>query len=167
MGKTEETDATDATDAKRTLSAWAKRQNAGLWFGIGFLLFALLFFRMSFNLSYMSKLGAGPGMYPRWLSGVAVVVALVYIWQSVKGQQFLVGECFPSRKELINVGSVFLSCLVFLLLLNHVGFIVAGSLLMFIMFVRHYLLWQAVALSIGISSVCYVLFKVCFSVPLP
>lgn len=152
---------------ERTLSAWVKRQNAGLWFGVGFLSFALLFFRLSFDLSYMSKLGAGPGMYPRWLAGLAVIVALIYIGQSVRGQVFRVGEHFPSRKELINVGSVFLSCLVFLLLLNHVGFIVAGSALMFIMFVRHYRVWQAVLLSLGISLACYILFKVCFSVPLP
>ena len=101
---------------------WIKRQNAGLWFGLAFLAFSVLFFRMSFDLAYMSKLGAGPGMYPRWLCGVSIVVAIAYIWQSCTTQVFRVGDRFPGRRELTNVATIFVSCVVFLLLLNHVGF---------------------------------------------
>jgi hypothetical protein len=154
-------------DGKKTLSAWVKRQNAGLWFGLCFLAFSVVFFRMSFDLPYQSRLGAGPGMYPRWLSGISIGVALVYIWQSRAVQVFRIGDSFPGREALFNVAEVFVSCLVFLLLLNSVGFIVAGSLLLFITFRRHYGWWRAAALSIGITLVCYLIFKVCFSVPLP
>jgi putative tricarboxylic transport membrane protein len=149
------------------VAGWVKRQNAGLWVGLAFLAFSVLLFTMSFGLSYKSRLGAGPGMYPRWLCAISIVVALAYIWQSCTSQVFRVGEYFPGRRELANVGAIFASCLVFLLLLNHVGFIVAGTLLMFITFVRNYPLWKAVALSIGITLACYVLFKIFFSVPLP
>ena len=157
-----------ASDMGRTLSGWVKRQNAGVWFGVGDLAFSVLFFVVSFDLVYKSKLiGAGPGMYPRWLTGLSIIVALAYIWQSYTGQVFRVGDCFPGRKELANVATVFLSCVVFLLLLNHVGFFVAGTMLLLIMFVPHYKLWQTILLSIGITLVCYVIFKICFSVPLP
>ena len=148
-------------------SIWIRKQNAGVWFGIVFLMFSLLFFRLSFDLSYMSRLGPGPGMYPRWLSGIASVVALAYIWQSFNHPEFRFGACFPSRRELLNVASVFVSSLVFLLVLNHTGFIVAGALLLFILFARNYRLWLAVALSVGITALCYLVFKVFFSVPLP
>lgn len=148
-------------------SGWVRRQNAGLWFGLGFLAFSILFFKMSFDLPYQSKLGAGPGMYPRWLSGLSIGVAVVYIWQSCSIQVFRVGDCFPGRQALINVGTVFVSCLAFLFLLNTVGFIIAGSILMFIMFARNYRLLPALALSGGITLICYLVFKVCFSVPLP
>lgn len=159
---------TSAADQPKTFSAWVKKQNAGLWFGLGYLAFSILFFVVSFDLLYKSRLiGAGPGMYPRWLTGLSILVALAYIWQSCHGQVFRVGECFPGRKELGNVATVFLSCMVFVLLLNHTGFIISGSLLLLIMFVPHYKLWQAVLLSIGISLVCYGIFKICFSVPLP
>ncbi len=151
----------------KTFSSWIKRQNAGLWFGLGFLAFSVLFFVMSFGLSYHSKLGAGPGMYPRWLSGISIIVALIYIWQSCTIQVFRIGEYFPGRKAMINVATVFISCLVFLFLLNVIGFIPASTLLMFILFVRHYKLWQSIALSVGITLICYLVFKVCFSVPLP
>ena len=151
----------------KTRSGWAERQNAGLWFGLCFLAFSVLFFRMSFDLPYQSKLGAGPGMYPRWLSGVAIGVSLVYLWQSCTAQIFRVGDCFPGHKALLNVAEVFVSCLVFMLLLNVVGFRVAGSLLLFIVFVRHYRPVLAVVLAIGITLVCHLIFKVCFSVPLP
>jgi hypothetical protein len=146
---------------------WVRRQNAGLWFGVGFLAFSILFFWMSFDLPYQSRLGAGPGMYPRWLSGLSICVALLYIWQSCTGQVFRAGESFPGWRELVNVAEVFVSCLVFLFLLNVVGFIVAGSLLLFITFARHYRLMHSVALAVGITLACYLVFKVCFSVPLP
>jgi hypothetical protein len=146
---------------------WIKRQNAGLWFGLAFLAFSVLFFRMSFDLAYMSKLGAGPGMYPRWLCGISIVVALAYIWQSCTTQVFRVGDRFPGRRELTNVATIFVSCVVFLLLLNHVGFLVAGSALMFIAFWRNYALWKAIVLSITITVITWVVFKIFFSVPLP
>jgi hypothetical protein len=146
---------------------WVKRQNAGLWFGGCFLAFSVLFFWMSFDLPYQSRLGAGPGMYPRWLSGLSIGVALIYLWQSRSSQVFRAGDSFPGWRELANVAEVFVSCLAFLFLLNVLGFIIAGSLLLFITFVRHYRLIHAVALSVGVTLVCYLIFKICFSVPLP
>lgn len=151
----------------KSVIQWIKNQNAGLWFGILFLAYSILFFRMSFDIAYFSKLGAGPGMYPRWLSGFSILIALVYIWQSCTKQVFRAGLCFPGKQELINVASVFISCLVFLFLLDRVGFNIAGSLLLFVMFVRQYTLWQAIGLSISITFIHYFIFKVCFSVPLP
>jgi putative tricarboxylic transport membrane protein len=158
----------NVTNAGREgLIGWIKRQNAGLWVGIGFLAFSVLFFKMSFDLPYMSKLGAGPGMYPRWLCAISIIVAIAYIWQSCTSQVFRAGDTFPGRQELRNVAAIFLSCVVFLLLLDHVGFIIAGSALMFITFWRNYPLWKAIALSIGITVVTWVVFKIFFSVPLP
>ena len=152
---------------KRTFSSFIKEQNAGLWFGILFLAFSILFFKMSFDIPYHSKLGAGPGMYPRWLSGFSIFIALIYIWQSCTVQIFKAGLSFPGKQELINVASVFISCLIFVFLLDFVGFNIAGSLLLFVMFVRQYKLWHAILLSIGITYIHYFIFKVCFSVPLP
>jgi hypothetical protein len=158
----------ETKDAReKTFFTWVKRQNAGLWFGLCFLAFSVLFFRLSFDLPYQSRLGPGPAMYPRWLAGVSIGVALVYIWQSCTTQIFRAGESFPGRKALANVAEVFVSCLVFMALLNVVGFRIAGSLLLFIVFVRHYRPWVAVALAVGITMICYLIFRVCFSVPLP
>lgn len=74
-----------------------KRQNAGLWFGILFLAYAALFFKMSFDIPYHSKLGAGPGMYPRWLSGFSILIALVYILQPLYSADFFNGKEFEKR----------------------------------------------------------------------
>lgn len=143
------------------------RQNAGLWFGVLFLAYALVFFKMSFDIPYHSKLGAGPGMYPRWLSGLSILIAVVYIVQSCTKQVFRAGQYFPGKTELLNVASVFLACLLFLFLLNVVGFNIAGSLLLFVLFVRQYKVVPAIVLSVFITFVNYFVFKVCFSVPLP
>lgn len=146
---------------------WAKRQNAGLWFGIGYLLFSVLFFVLSFELPYQTKYGPGPGMYPTWLSGFSIVIAVVYIWQSCTKQKFIAGECFPSAKKLLNVALVFISCIIFMLLLDKVGFNIAGTLLMLTVFIRNYKPWVAILLSVVITFVCFFIFKVCFSIPLP
>jgi putative tricarboxylic transport membrane protein len=156
-----------ATGESKRPDSWISRQNAGLWAGLAFLAFSAVFFWMSFDLSYKSRLGAGPGMYPRWLCGLSIVVALAYIWQSCTTQVFRIGDHFPGRRELANVAAIFVSCVVFLLLLNHVGFIVAGTALMFITFWRNYRLWQAAALSVVITLTTWVVFKIFFSVPLP
>ncbi|MEM1484429.1 tripartite tricarboxylate transporter TctB family protein [Oscillospiraceae bacterium PP1C4] len=149
------------------LTHWVKRQNAGLWFGIGFLLYSIMFFVMSFGLEYQTKYGPGPGMYPRWLSAISIVVAAVYVWQSCAKNIFRAGECFPCAKELLNVAAIFVSCLVFMFLLDIVGFNIAGSLLLFVVFVRQFKLWQAVALSVVITYICFFIFKICFTIPLP
>jgi hypothetical protein len=122
---------------------------------------------MSFDLSYFSKLGAGPGMYPRWLFGISICIALIYIWQSRTMHVFKMSLCFPGKQELTNVASVFISCLVFIFLLDRVGFNIAGTVLMFVMFIRLYKLWKALILSISIAFINYFIFKICFSVPLP
>jgi len=152
----------------KSFAEWVKNQNAGLWFGIGFLAYSVLFFAMSFTIPYYAKYGGpGPGMYPRWLFGIAIIIAIIYIWQSCKKEVFKFGQYFPGRKELKNVGSVLLACLLFMILLNKAGFIVAGSLLMFAVFFGHYKWWLNIILSIGITFICFVIFKVCFSIPLP
>lgn len=146
---------------------WIKKQNAGLWFGILFLAFSILFFVMSFGLAYETKYGAGPGMYPRWLSGISIVIAIIYIWHSCTKNVFTFGKSFPGKSELINVLTIFLSTIVFILLLDKVGFCIAGSLLMFVVFIRNYKLWKAILLSVVITYICFYVFKVFFSVPLP
>ena len=152
---------------KGIFGEFIKRQNAGLWFGILFLAYAVLYFKMSLDIPYHSKLGAGPGMYPRWLAGFSIVVALIYIVQSCTHQVFSMGRSFPGKTELFNVFTVFVACLIFLFLLDVVGFNIAGSLLLFVMFYRQYKLVHAILLSILITFVHYFVFKVCFSVPLP
>ena len=141
--------------------------NVGLCFGLVFLAYAILFFVKSFDLAYHSKLGAGPAMYPRWLSGFSIVIALLYIWQSCTTQVFKAGVHFPGKRELANVASVFASCLIFLYLLDLVGFNIAGTLLMLVVLTRQYRFWPALALAVVVTGISYVIFKVCFSVPLP
>ncbi len=158
---------TISVEQEKSTSSWIGKQNAGLWFGIFFLIFSIIFFVKSFDLPYFSRLGPGPGLYPRWLAGISICVALAYIWQSCTRQKFIAGEVFPGKKELANVASIFVSCMVFLLLLNHIGFLAAGFLLMFITFARQYRLLQTILLSATITGVCYFIFKVCFLVPLP
>lgn len=155
-------------EKNKSVTDWIKNQNASLWFGIAFLAYSVLFFTMSFGIPYYAKYGGpGPGMYPRWLFGIAIIIAIIYIWQSIKKQIFKFGQYFPGRKELKNVFSVLLACLLFMFLLNKAGFIISGSLLMFLVFLGHYKWWLNILLSIGITLICFIIFKVCFSIPLP
>ena len=141
------------SEKKGTFGEFIKRQNAGLWFGILFLAYAVLYFKMSLDIPYQSKLGAGPGMYPRWLAGFSILIALIYIVQSCTHQVFSMGRSFPGKTELFNVFTVFLACMIFLFLLEVVGFNIAGSLLLFYFTMVIYGL-SLVGFGLLISSLC-------------
>ncbi len=153
--------------ARHGLGGWIAKQNGGLWFGLAFLAFAAIYFWNSLGLTYQSRLGPGPGMYPRWLGGASILVALAYIGQSLTGQIFLVKDHFPGRAEMKGVSSVVIACIAFIALLGLAGFVPAGVLMVFIVMYRSYRPLQALAWSLAITVATYVVFKVFFSVPFP
>ena len=144
-----------------------RKLNAAVIFGVIYLGYSLFFFLYSFNYQYYTPHGPGPGLFPRWFSSISIFLSIIYIIQSATKNKFPLGESFPPLKEFINVLLIFISCMIFIFLLNVVGFNIASMLLLFTVFVRQYKLWQAILLSIVISVICFAVFKIAFMVPLP
>jgi putative tricarboxylic transport membrane protein len=142
-------------------------KNAGFWTGMALLLFASVIFWQSFSLKYFTAFGPGPGMFPRWLSAILIILSVIYIWQSVKQEVFQVGDIFPKGRELGNILSVLVSVIVFMLIVNVTGFTIASTVLLFIVLVREYKWISGLAISAATSIVLFVVFKILFNIPLP
>jgi len=142
-------------------------KNAGVWAGIVLLLYSSIIFGLSFKLKYFTAFGPGPGMFPRWLSLILMIISIIYIWQSVTKEVLLFGDIFPSGPELKNILAVIASVLVFMLTVNFAGFTIASTVLLFILLVRSYKWYLALAISVGTSILLFVVFKIFFHIPLP
>ncbi len=148
-------------------TSWLKKQNAGFFFSILFILFSVFFLVVSFDYPYSTKFGIGPGFFPRWVSIVAIIVGVFYLISSVSKDKFLFGDVFPDRAALKSVASVVIGIAVFILIANTTGFVVASSLLLFSIFIRQYNWWQSILLAIVVTVICFLIFRKGFSVPLP
>jgi len=146
---------------------WLKKQNAGLILGILFTAYTIYYFVMSFNYPYHNRFGVGPGFFPRWVAVLAIIAGIIYTLVSIFKDKFIIGEIFPGRKELINVGTVVLAILGFILVVNYTGFCIASTALMFIIFIRSYKWWKALLYAVIATVIVFMIFKVGFSVPLP
>lgn len=142
-------------------------QNAGIWAGVMFLIYSGWMFWQSFTLKYYTPYGPGPGLFPRWLSGLLIVLTLVFIWQSIKEDIITFHDIFPSRKAFFGVVSVWAACIGFMLILTTAGFVTSSSLLLFTLFIRGYRWKTALALSIGTSVILFLVFNTAFGMPVP
>jgi len=143
------------------------RQNAGIWAGIVLLLFSVFVFWQSFSLHYRTAFGPGPGMFPRWLSGILIVLSLVYIWQSARKEIFRLSEILPKGEGLINILSVLLSVFVFMVIVNHTGFMIAGTAMLFIVLFRHFKWYAALIIAFVVTLILFLIFKPLLGVPIP
>jgi putative tricarboxylic transport membrane protein len=143
------------------------KQNAGVWAGVVLLIFASVFFWQSLSLKYQTKFGPGPGMFPRWLSGILIVLTLIYIWQSVNKEVIRFSDILPKGKDLGNLIAVLGSVVLFILVVNYTGFTIAGTALLFILFVRQFKWYTALGMSLLVTLILFYIFKSLLSIPLP
>lgn len=153
--------------SKKRGSVLINMQNAGVWSGIIILIYASVMFFQAYSLKYYTQTGPGPGLFPLWLSGLLIIVTLIYIWQSLKKEVVSFKDIFPKGKALGNVVSVWVASFLFMLMLNYTGFIFASSFLLFTLFIRGYKWQWALGLAIGTSIFLFLAFDKVFGIPLP
>lgn len=144
-----------------------KRQNAGVWVGGIVVLFALVIFIQSFSLKYYTKFGPGPGLFPIWLSGILLLIGIAYIWHSFKKEVITWAAILPKGREMGNVLSVIVAVAIFMIIVNVTGFIIASTVLLFILLRREYKWYTGLGISSGVSIVLFLVFKSFFTIPLP
>jgi hypothetical protein len=146
---------------------WLKKQNAGLYFSILFILFSTFYLVKSFDYPYFTKFGVGPGFFPRWVSALALVTGILYLIFSVTKDKFTFEKVFPDKQAMASVFLVIAAIIVFILIAEYTGFVVAGSLMLFTIFIRQYSLSKSILYAILVTVICFLIFKKGFSVPLP
>lgn len=142
-------------------------RNAGVWSGSIVLVFATVIFYQALSLDYSTPLGPGPGFFPRWLGGLLIILALAYIWDSIKNEVIPLAELFPRGKALENIVATLLGMVLFLVVVSFTGFVVAGTMLLFIMLRPEYRWYKALGISLGISLLLLIVFQSILGVPLP
>ncbi|WP_075618827.1 tripartite tricarboxylate transporter TctB family protein [Paenisporosarcina indica] len=143
------------------------KQNAGVWVGLIILVFSSVIFIQAMNLDYFSKFGPGPGLFPIWLSGILLVLSILYIRLSIKKSIYYFSDIIPMGRSFGNILSVVLALIVFMVLVNFTGFIIASTVLLFTLFSREYKWYWGLGIAIFTSIILFIIFKVFFEIPLP
>lgn len=142
-------------------------KNASTWVGIIILIFSVAIFGMSLSYEFYSKFGPGPGLLPRWISGLMILLSILFIIDSIKKGPITDGSIVPKGRELGSVLTIIGSLLLFILLASYAGYNIAGVIMMFLMLARNYKWYW----SLGISAVSTIFFFIIFykflQIPLP
>jgi putative tricarboxylic transport membrane protein len=134
------------------------------WIGILFCLFGFLVVLEASKLEFASSYGAGSGFFPYWL-GIALIVGAIivtlYAWSHPSNDD---SSIIWSKKKLFALSAI----LVFVFILDLIGFVTAFALLVIFLLKLEGETWRnavSVALASGISF--YVFFIRLLSVALP
>jgi len=71
--------------------------------GAVILAFAVLFFIMSFSYGYYTRFGPGSGFFPLWINGGLIVLATLFIIESIREKPSTSAETWPKGKALANI----------------------------------------------------------------
>ncbi len=142
-------------------------QNAGLWAGIVILIYAVTIFYQSLSLEYMISVGPGPGFFPRWLSGSLILTTCCYLWDVIKKNELSLRDLLPEGRAVGNMAAMLIGLVIFTLIVNYTGFVVAGSILLFAMFSRDFRWHYALISAVLVSILLFVVFQTLLGVSLP
>jgi len=142
-----------------------KKFGNGIWGAAGILVFGIVFFVYSLQFPYTSEIGPGPGLFPLWLSGMLILLGLLYLRNVLKGND--TSEKMPDRKGLRKVLFTIGSMIVYVALLPHLGFTTASTAFLFVLLLKSYRWYVNLAISIGTSAFLYALFALFLGVQLP
>ncbi len=142
-------------------------KNSGVWMGICLLVCAVLMFKTSLGYGYYGKYGPGAGLFPVWISGGLAVFSVLYILESVRQKGNSFADIFPRGREVSYILTVIASISILILIVDYTGYIVAGSLMLLMLFLREYKWYWAIGLSVVTALCLYFVFQVFLKIPLP
>ncbi|MDQ0218149.1 tripartite tricarboxylate transporter TctB family protein [Peribacillus cavernae] len=142
-------------------------RNAGVWAGALLLGFAGFIFWQSLSFDYYTVRGPGPGFLPLWLSGVLIVISLVYIWEAIKKEVIVFKQILPKGRALGNILSMLGSIIIFMIVISYAGFVVSAVILLFIVLVREFKWYSALGISVVTSIIVFLVFNSLLGIPLP
>ncbi len=142
-------------------------QKAEVWVGLAILIYAGIMVWQSISLEYYSKSGPGAGFFPLWINGVLVLLLAAFIISSLKKHSVTFDKILPKGKDLANNLTIIGAILLFMLLVNITGFVVACAAMMFAVMIRHYKWKPALTISLGVAILLFVTFQYGLEIPLP
>lgn len=142
-------------------------RNAGVWVGIVILIFAGTIAWQSMSMDYYGDNGPGPGLFPLWLSGFLILLSILYIIDSIRREVIDLGEILPKGPGLRKVISIFVSLIVFLIIVPFTGYTIAGIIMLSILFFKEYKWYWGIGISVVVTFILFYAFQSFLNVPLP
>ena len=142
-------------------------KNPGVWMGSFLLICAGLMFKVSAGYGYYDKYGPGPGLFPMWISAGLMILSVFYILESIREHSISFESIFPSRREITYILTVFGSISLFIFIIEYTGYIIAGTIMLLLLFRRDYKWYWGLGLSVVTASCLYLVFQVFLKIPLP
>jgi len=135
----------------------------------GFIAFSAFFLYEASKLEYWSsKYAPGPGFIPRWAGGAMLVLSIIAFIQSLREDGVTLSEALPSdRKRRINLYVCWLGLIFFLLFVEKLGFVIAGSLLLTALFSRGVRWYKAAIIGTAVTLCFFFIFKSLLQVQVP
>ena len=143
-----------------------KTMKVSVWAGIVLVFLSMIFLAESFAYEYTGDFGPGPGFFPTWLSGILLVLSLVYLYQSVRSSTHD-GDPMPSRKAQKKI-LIILGCMaLYLILLPYLGFVLSSTVFLFLLLFKGYKWYTNLLISVAASLILFVVFDQLLGVQLP
>ena len=133
--------------------------------GIAILAIAGVFFAYSLQYPYESELGPGSGMLPLWLSGLLIILAVVWIISALRGKDS--SEKWPEKAAQNEILFILAAMSAFVLFLPWLGFNITSIAFLFVFLRRNYPWYKSLSISAVASILLFLLFTQGFSSPLP
>lgn len=135
--------------------------------GFVILAIALLFFIQSFSYGYYTRFGPGSGFFPIWINGGLVLVATLFILESLREKTESGGETWPRGKALANILATISSLVLFSLLVPPLGFVIPCAIMLSIMLIFHYKWYIAIPAALVSSILILIVFQSLLGLRLP
>lgn len=143
-------------------------KNYGVWLGICILLFSIILFIGSLDYQLYGQYGPGPGLYPALLSGVLILISMLYIIDCLrKGNKITFSSVFPKGKVLARLSTIVASIIIFIFIAPFVGYIVSGVIVMLMLLLPDFKWYTSIGVSFTVTMILFVVFDTILGIPLP
>ncbi|MEW9672432.1 tripartite tricarboxylate transporter TctB family protein [Ammoniphilus sp. 3BR4] len=141
-------------------------RNAGVWAAATILFFSGVIFYQSMKLDFEGPLGFGPGFFPFWLSIFLFVLSVTYLLSALK-HSIRISDIFPKQQALGEFLAIIGSMVLFVLIVEFTGFMIAGTLALILLLYRSFKWYYSLSLSFIITLVIFLIFAKALAIPLP
>lgn len=144
-----------------------KKLNAGIGAGLFFAILAIVFFFLALQYPYNSPIGPGSGFFPVWICVILFICSVLLIVESIRNSAEFVEAFLPKGKQLREILLVLGALILYVALINFLGYILSSIIFLFILLCHNYKWYVSLTTSVGVTLFLYLLFKVFLKIPLP
>jgi len=141
-------------------------KNAALWSALFVGAIGVFFLIYSLEYPLKSSVGPGAGMIPFAVSLMVIGLSVILLFQALRRPIYF-RDILPKSEGLRKIILVFVAAAIFLAVIPYTGFVIASTILLFILYVQHYRWYVSAGLALGISLLAFWVFGNLLNIPLP